>query len=152
MYLSVGARLPVLGQKIRECGYDPENWTAESVKAAKKTAGKWRQVAKKVVLSCIAEGTLVRVKDKGYMPIEQVTKDMLVWDGSAWVKTDGAVFMGEKPCMQLDNNWMTYDHKVLTKTGWTMAEECDTAQCKRPEPNSYSWSDVWSLVCSIFRS
>jgi hypothetical protein len=41
----------VLGQKIRECGYDPENWTAESVKAAKKTAGKWRQVAKKVVLS-----------------------------------------------------------------------------------------------------
>lgn len=51
MYLSVGSRLPVLGQKIRECGYDPENWTAESVKAAKKTAGKWRQVAKKVVLS-----------------------------------------------------------------------------------------------------
>lgn len=51
MYLSVGSRLPVLGQKIRECGYDPENWTPESVKAAKKTAGKWRQVAKKVVLS-----------------------------------------------------------------------------------------------------
>lgn len=51
MYLSVGARLPVLGQKIREAGYDPENWTVESVKAAKKAASKWRQVAKKVVLS-----------------------------------------------------------------------------------------------------
>lgn len=51
MYLSVGSRLPVLGQKIREAGYDPENWTPESVKAAKKTASKWRQVAKKVVLS-----------------------------------------------------------------------------------------------------
>ena len=51
MYLSVGARLPVLGQKIREAGYDPDKWTPESVKLAKKTASKWRQVAKKVVLS-----------------------------------------------------------------------------------------------------
>ena len=51
MYLSVGSRLPVLGQKIREAGYDPENWTPESVKLAKKSASKWRQVAKKVVLS-----------------------------------------------------------------------------------------------------
>lgn len=51
MYLSVGSRLPVLGQHIREAGYDPENWTPESVKAAKKSANKWRQVAKKVVLS-----------------------------------------------------------------------------------------------------
>jgi hypothetical protein len=51
MYLSVGSRLPVLGQKIREAGYDPENWTPESVKAAKKQANKWRQIAKKVVLS-----------------------------------------------------------------------------------------------------
>ena len=51
MYLSVGSRLPVLGQKIRAAGYDPELWTAESVKVAKKAASKWRQVAKKVVLS-----------------------------------------------------------------------------------------------------
>lgn len=51
MYLSVGSRLPVLGQKIREAGYDPDNWTPDSVKAAKKTANKWRQVAKKIVLS-----------------------------------------------------------------------------------------------------
>jgi DNA polymerase I-like protein with 3'-5' exonuclease and polymerase domains len=51
MYLSVGSRLPVLGEKIREAGYDPDNWTIESVKAAKKTASKWRQIAKKIVLS-----------------------------------------------------------------------------------------------------
>ncbi len=51
MYLSVGSRLPVLGQKIKEAGYDPENWTPDSVKAAKKTAGKWRQIAKSIVLS-----------------------------------------------------------------------------------------------------
>jgi hypothetical protein len=107
MYLSVGSRLPVLGEKIREAGYDPDNWTVESVKAAKKTASKWRQIAKKIVLSCIAEGTLVRVKDKGYMPIEKITKDMLVWDGAAWVNTDGAMFMGEKECMNLNGNWMT---------------------------------------------
>lgn len=51
MYLSVGSRLPVLGQKIREAGYDPETWTVESVKVAKKQASQWRQVAKKIVLS-----------------------------------------------------------------------------------------------------
>jgi hypothetical protein len=50
MYLSVGSRLPVLGDKIREAGYDPDNWTPESVKAAKKKASKWRQVAKAIVL------------------------------------------------------------------------------------------------------
>jgi hypothetical protein len=51
MYLSVGSRLPVLGERIREAGYDPENWTPASVSAAKKTASKWRQIAKKIVLS-----------------------------------------------------------------------------------------------------
>lgn len=151
MYLSVGSRLPVLGQKIKEAGYDPDNWTPASVSAAKKTAGKWRQVAKKIVLSCIAEGTLVRVKDRGYMPIEKITKDMLIWDGTTWVKTDGAVFMGEKECMNLNGNWMTYDHRVLTKTGWTVAERCDTAQCERPKQTSYSWSDVWNMARRIFR-
>jgi DNA polymerase I-like protein with 3'-5' exonuclease and polymerase domains len=50
MYLSVGSRLPVLGDKIKEAGYDPDNWTPESVKAAKKKASKWRQVAKAIVL------------------------------------------------------------------------------------------------------
>jgi len=50
MYLSVGSRLPVLGDKIKEAGYNPDGWTPESVKAAKKKASKWRQVAKAIVL------------------------------------------------------------------------------------------------------
>lgn len=50
MYLSVGSRLPVLGERIKEAGYNPDSWTPDSVRAAKKKASKWRQVAKAIVL------------------------------------------------------------------------------------------------------
>lgn len=51
-YLYVGSKLPVIGPKIRAAGYDPNNWTKESVAKAKKEAYFERSVlAKKLVLS-----------------------------------------------------------------------------------------------------
>ncbi len=49
-----------------------------------------RQKGKVAELACIAEDSLV-LTDKGLVPIQDVTKEHLLWDGEEWVKHDGGV-------------------------------------------------------------
>lgn len=51
-YLFVGANLPIIGDKIRTCGYDPYKPTFEAILKAKKECKKERDIAKIIVLSC----------------------------------------------------------------------------------------------------
>lgn len=51
VYLFVGSQLPVIGEKIRESGYDPDNPTKEGISAAKKECKRERGIAKTVVLA-----------------------------------------------------------------------------------------------------
>lgn len=51
IYLYEGSNYPVLGEHIRAAGYNPNQWTPESVAKAKKAAKKWRDIAKVFVLS-----------------------------------------------------------------------------------------------------
>ena len=153
VYLSVGSQLG--GQveaTIRETGYDPNNNTKEIVSYAKKHAKDARSIAKVVHLACIAEGTLVRVKDKGFKPIETVQVGEFVWDGEEWVTHEGPVLQGTKTCVTLSGEALTPDHKVLTKEDWNAAEETNPSQLVRPKQPSASWSDVWAMVRSICRS
>ena len=153
IYLSVGSQLGgEVERRIRAAGYDPFDNTKESVARAKKEAKDARNIAKVLHLSCIAEGTLVRVQGQGWKPIETVTASDVVWDGESWVSQSGFVLRGTKTCVNFGETVLTPDHEVLTYDGWKMAEGAAPAQCVRPNEPSASWSDVWAMVCSIFRS
>jgi DNA polymerase I-like protein with 3'-5' exonuclease and polymerase domains len=152
IYLSVGSQLGgEVAARIRATGYDPFSNSKESVSHSKKQAKAARQIAKVLHLSCIAEGTLVRVRGQGWKPIESVTAEDIVWDGQDWVQQDGAVLRGTKKCVRLGDTVMTPDHEVLTHEGWQVSERTSTAQCVRPDEPSAGWADVWAVVCSIFR-
>lgn len=51
IYLYTGANSPLFQDEIRQY-YDPDNPTAEGIKAAKQNCGRTRDILKKVVLSC----------------------------------------------------------------------------------------------------
>lgn len=73
--------------------------------------GHLRQKGKVAVLACIAEGQQV-LTDVGPVPIEQVTTDMLLWDGVEWVNHEGVVYKGEKEVIQYGGLEATADHVV----------------------------------------
>lgn len=70
-----------------------------------------RQKGKVAVLACIAEGTPI-LTDRGEIPIEDVTTDMKVWDGTEFVSHDGLVFKGVKDVIEYDGLVATGDHLV----------------------------------------
>ena len=65
---------------------------------------------------CLAEGTLVLVKDDTgriyEKPIEKVDVEDRVWDGEAWVAHEGVVFSGDKNVLEHDNVVATTEHIV----------------------------------------
>jgi len=63
-------------------------------------------------LSCIAEGQLVST-DAGLVPIENVTLNMRVWDGTAFVAHAGVIFRGIKDVYEHDGLIATLDHEVF---------------------------------------
>lgn len=77
--------------------------------------------------NCIAQGSLV-LTDKGLVPIEDVTIDMLVWDGDCFVRHDGAILRGEREVITYAGLTATADHRVWTKEGWKTLRECAEQQ------------------------
>ena len=73
--------------------------------------GHLRQKGKVAELACIAEGQLV-LTDQGEVPIQEVTKDMKVWDGEEWVPHDGPVYRGEREVITYEGLTATADHLV----------------------------------------
>ena len=71
---------------------------------------------------CIAKGTLV-LTYFGWVKIELVTPDMLVWDGDEWVPQAGAIFKGTAKTVTVGGVRMTPEHEVLTVNGWATAKE-----------------------------
>lgn len=69
---------------------------------------------------CLAEGTLVLVKDPSGLvlekPIEKVADFDLVWDGDFWVAHGGVVFSGEKDVVEHDGVVATAEHIVYVST------------------------------------
>lgn len=158
IYLFVGAHIPGMGDYIRSVGYDPYNPSREALGRAKKECKHERSICKTVVLACIAEGELVRVRNKSWIPIEQITAGDEVWDGVQWVRTDGVVYNGVRSTLELEGVSMTPDHKVLGEDNeWREARKYAfpdgtySPQQIQRKPCA-SWSDVWNLVRSLFRT
>ncbi len=76
---------------------------------------------------CIVEGSLV-LTDRGLVPIELITKEMLVWDGVSFVENEGAVFKGIREVISYAGLEATEDHKVWTQEGWKTFGECAKQQ------------------------
>lgn len=68
-------------------------------------------------VACIAEGQLVLTRDRGLVPIENVSRNDLVWDGVEWVNHDGVVCLGTKEVITYDGLTATEDHRVWTTAG-----------------------------------
>lgn len=73
-----------------------------------------RQKGKVAELACIAKGQKV-LTNIGMVPIEEITADMLIWDGIDFVKHDGVVFRGIKEVISYDGLTATADHLVWVK-------------------------------------
>jgi hypothetical protein len=161
IYLYNAVQMGDLGKRILACGYNPNNPTPEAVARAKKECKDDRAVSKLISLACFAEGTLVRVKGRGYVRIETVTAKDEVWDGFHWVTTTGAVDQGLRETFYLDVGVVvTADHKFLGENGewypaqhfWKVSSRTDSAQPQRPNKPSASWTEVWQMVGFVGRS
>lgn len=75
---------------------------------------------------CVAEGTLV-MTDHGEIPIEYVTKSMMVWDGTCYRKHGGAIFRGEKETITYAGLTATPNHQVWIGEKWLSFEEAKRA-------------------------
>ena len=82
--------------------------------------GKIETYGPKLVENCIAGGTLV-ITDQGSVPIEKITRDMLLWDGEKYVAHDGIVEKGMQDTICVDGLRMTPDHYILSSAGWVQA-------------------------------
>ena len=71
----------------------------------------YRQKGKQATLACIAEGELV-LTNHGMKPIETVTTDDMVWDGTSWVRHEGLIFKGEGETITYEGLTATPDHLV----------------------------------------
>jgi DNA polymerase bacteriophage-type len=65
---------------------------------------------------CLAEGSLILVKDENEnileKPIEKVLLTDKTWDGATWVSHEGVVFSGEKEVIEHDGVVATAEHRV----------------------------------------
>ncbi|MGH8674172.1 MAG: hypothetical protein ACREVG_07675, partial [Burkholderiales bacterium] len=85
--------------------------------------------------NCLAAGTPV-LTHQGWVPIEKVTADLLVWDGVDWVNQKGTQMSGRLSTMSVFGVRMTPDHKVLTMEGWRSGSTCQghhRAQVRIPD-------------------
>lgn len=86
----------------------------EAVNAAAKTS--------KLLQLCIATDTPV-LTERGWVPIQGVSADDKLWDGTEWVTHDGLVYQGKQRVVDCFGVFMTEEHKVLTEDGWFSAKE-----------------------------
>jgi superfamily II DNA or RNA helicase len=73
--------------------------------------------------NCIASGQLV-LTNRGELPIEQVLKSDLLWDGVEWVSHNGVICQGEQDVIEYAGLIATPDHKIWSNNEWRTFNEC----------------------------
>lgn len=117
-----------MATKIYNESYDDIYEQSKGANATKEGKMK-RNVAKAVVLGCISQDTMVLCK-RGWVAIQDVQDDDLLWDGENWVTHGGVVPMGEKDCIDFGGVQMTPDHKVYNGIDWEEAQYADSSEVK----------------------
>ena len=100
-------------------GYDIHWSIAERIyeRPREEMVEKVQRNAGKVINFCVAKDELVLTKERGHVPIQDVSNDDLLWDGSEWVSHEGVVFSGERTVLFYEGLWATADHEVWTCAG-----------------------------------
>ena len=80
-----------------------------------------RPILRPLAKLCIAAGEEV-LTDGGLVPIENVTTDMLLWDGEGWVSHGGLISRGTKEAISYGGLTATPDHRVFV---WQEGEVVD---------------------------
>jgi hypothetical protein len=107
-------------------------------------------LTQKLLQMCIAEGTEV-LTNEGWLEIQDITTEHLLWDGYEWCTHGGLVFQGRNFVRRCYSVYMTSDHKVMTTEGWKTAgevlhgdagERFDRAAVRLPDSCQSSW-EFW---------
>ncbi len=143
--LPSGRHLSYVKPKIETNQWGGESVTYEGVGTTKK----WERIESygpKFVENCLAAGTRV-VTNKGLVPIEAITSDMLIWDGIEYVHHEGLIYQGEKAVITVSGIEMTPEHKILTNKGWKKAQESEGLIWKgtKLRVSIYPYSDIKSV-------
>lgn len=72
---------------------------------------------------CILEGSRV-LTDKGYVPIDKLSIEDKIWDGTEFVSHGGAIYKGERNVITYAGLTATLDHLVKTREGWVEFGKC----------------------------
>lgn len=90
--------------------------------------GMMRQYGKTATLACIAGDTEV-LSNRGWVRMDDLRDDDLLWDGEAFVAHEGLIDKGEQECIEFNGVTMTPDHKVFDGHKWEEAQSADESQC-----------------------
>lgn len=108
-------------------------------------------------MRCVAHGTPVITK-RGYVEIQDVQDDDLVWDGVEWVGHEGLICKGEQPVIKLGHEFFTEDHEIYeaenekkTARAYLSQRRCAWALHWR-QATSPGWREIWQLGSFVFRS
>ena len=110
-------------------GFDAPNIDCVAIMRATQSPGLLAQIVGRGLRTspgkqnCIASGSLV-LTDQGEVPIEDVTEDMLLWDGVEFVSHGGTINKGIQEVISYEGLTCTPDHKLWTEHGWKEAREC----------------------------
>lgn len=99
--------------------------------------------------TCLLEGSLIRVKGKGFIPIEKIISSDEVWDGGDWRKCGGSKRMPRKDTILWKGISVTKDHKIKTNKGWEEVGKYNGIPENSQNTRSRNWKEVWPLVCSL---
>lgn len=101
---------------------------------------KWMEIETyggKLTENCLAEGTPV-LTDRGWAPIETVTRSDKIWDGVEWCSHDSLINQGIQEVIDVDGVLMTPNHKILTDEGWVECAKSGGLNWKEVQlPDSY---------------
>ena len=89
-------------------------------------------------IACIKYDTPV-LSSRGWIPIQNIRKTDLIWDGEEWVSHEGTKLQGTTTVIKRHGVWMTPEHLVLTEAGWRNGESSEKfvrAAVRLPSSNS----------------
>ena len=119
----------IVNKDVLTVGFDAPHVDCVALMRPTKSAGLYIQAVGRGLRlaegkeNCIASGSLV-LTNKGLVKIEDITKNMMLWDGVEFVNHDGLVFRGEQDTIDYLGITATGDHNVFTESGWQELSYC----------------------------
>jgi DNA polymerase I-like protein with 3'-5' exonuclease and polymerase domains len=98
--------------------------------------------------NCLAGDTQVATS-RGWVRLDSVRADDLVWDGAQWVRHGGLVWRGDQPTVDFGGVRLTPDHRVWAG-GWVAAGSTDHGKATAAFAQEGSEPD-WSAVRHVHR-